>query len=267
MAELIRPPAGPSYADLRGKTALVTGGGSGIGLGISLRLAAEGMTVCLCGRTLSTLERTAAAIRDRGGNAVPIRGDVSCPDAVAEIVAAIADQAGPLDLLVHNAAWVHGDTLADTAYDDWRRMLATNLDSAALLSRAAMDVMVPRRSGALVFITSIGAQRAHHGMTAYDVSKGGLDALTRSLALELAPHGVRVNAVAPGATHRDAHGASVAAEELRQPYVPMGRSGTPAEIAAAVAFLASVQASYITGQILTVDGGATAQLSPRGFRI
>jgi NAD(P)-dependent dehydrogenase (short-subunit alcohol dehydrogenase family) len=104
-------------------------------------------------------------------------------------------------------------------------------------------------------------------MLAYDSSKGALNVFTQSLALELAPHGIRVNAVAPGATNRDAHGDAIEASSLTQPYVPLGRRGTPAEIAAAVAFLASDQASYITGQILRVDGGATAQLSPRGVFI
>jgi 3-oxoacyl-[acyl-carrier protein] reductase len=267
MAPSFRPPVGPCYADLRGKVALVTGGGSGLGRGICLRLGAEGMTVCLCGRTAATIEETAALIREGGGTAVPVVADVSSAEDVTRLMAAVQEQAGALDLLVHNAALVRGGTLAGTTMDYWRQMFATNMESTYLLARAALELMVPRGAGALIFITTIGAQRAHHGMTAYDSSKGALDAFTRSLALELAPHGIRVNAVAPGAMARDAHEPEVPARRLEQRLVPLGRRGTPAEIAAAVAFLGSEQASYITGQVLTVDGGATAQLSPRGYFI
>ncbi len=261
------PPTGPCYPDLRGKVALVTGGGSGIGRGISLRLGVEGMTVCLCGRRVEKLEEVAGLIGAAGGSGLPLPADVSDEGSVAQLVAQVTERAGPPDLLVHNAALVRGGKLAGTPPEDWRRMYATNMDSAYYLSRAMMELMAPRRSGALVFITTIGAQRAHHGMAAYDSSKGALDVFTRSLALELAPQGIRVNAVAPGATARDAHEPELDLGRLHQPYVPLGRRGVPAEIAAAVAFLASDQASYITGQILTVDGGATTQLSPRGFFI
>ena len=267
MTDTFHPPTGPCYPDLRGKVALVTGGGSGIGRGISVRLAAEGLHTVLCGRTEETLTETAELIRAAGGDAVPIVADVSLPDDVARVLGEIRERFGALDVLVHNAALVRGGTLVGTEPDYWRRMFATNMDSTYYLARGAMELMVPRQTGAMVFITTIGALQAHHGMIAYDASKGALDVFTRSLALELAPQGIRVNAVAPGATARDAHAEALPAASLRQPYVPMQRRGTPAEMAAAVAFLASAQASYITGQILVVDGGATAQLSPRGVFI
>ncbi len=267
MNERICAPSAPCYADLRGRVALVTGGGSGIGKGISLRLATEGMVVCLCGRHEDTLQETAALIRAAGGTALPIAADLAEPDTIARLMATVAEQAGPLDLLVHNAALLRARPLAQTTPEEWRHLMATNLDSAYYLARAALEVMVPRHSGNLILISTIGAQQAHHGMNAYDTSKGGIDSFIRSVALELAPQGIRVNGIAPGAIDSQRHEAEVPAAALHQPYVPMLRRGLPAEIAAAVAFLASSQAAYITGQMLTVDGGATAQLSPPGVFI
>lgn len=218
----------------------------------------------LSGRRTTPLQQTADAIRTAGGVAVPVVADVSLPADIETLMETVKQAAGPIDLLVHNAAWVHGGNLASTTLDDWRRLMATNLDSAYFLARGAMDLMLPRKRGVMVFVSTIGARQAHHGMTGYDASKGGVESFVRSLALELAPAGIRVNGIAPGAIQRDAHERTIEASVLHQPYVPMLRRGVPAEIASVVAFLASVQASYITGQILAVDGGATAQLSPRG---
>lgn len=264
---IIHSPQGPCYADLRGKAALVTGGGSGIGRGLSLRLAVEGMQVVICGRTAASLAETVALIGAAGGVAEAFVADVTEEDQVAALMAHLGERYGGLDAMVHNAALVRGGTLAATDSDFWRKMFATNMDSTYYLAKGAMALMAPRQAGAMVFISTIGATRAHQGMVAYDSSKGAMETFTRALSLELAPKGIRVNAVAPGATRRDVHEAEAPAEALRQSYVPMGRSGTPAEMAAAVAFLVSAQASYITGQVLCVDGGATAQLSPQGIFI
>jgi len=183
-------------------------------------------------------------------------------------------------VLVHNAALNTRSPLEECDTDYWRQIFATNIDSTFFLSKAYTDLMIPQGHGNLIFISTIGAQRAHYGMLAYDSSKGALDAFTRGLALELALRHIRVNAVAPGAilnrdlsnepnahlehSHLAALNAEIPYDKLAQPLVPLGRYGTPAEVAAAVAFLASDQSSYITGQVLTVDGGATIQLSPRG---
>lgn len=260
--DVVRAPQGPCYADLRGKVALVTGGGRGIGRGLSLRLGVEGMRVIVCGRTERTLAETVALIEAAGGTAAAQMIDVSDEAQVAALIAQIREQYGRLDVLVHNAAMMEGRKLAATDTDHWRRMFATNIESAYHLAQGSLSMMP--RGGSMVFVSTVGAVQAHYGMVAYDSSKGALEAFVRALALELAPQGLRVNGIAPGATDHDAHAEEMPAARLYHRFVPMGRRGTPAEMAAAVAFLASEQASYITGQILRVDGGATAQLSPKG---
>jgi NAD(P)-dependent dehydrogenase (short-subunit alcohol dehydrogenase family) len=263
----LRAPQGPCFPDLRGKTVLVTGGGSGIGRAISLRMGAEGMHVFLCGRTEETLLETAKIIRSSGGRATAVITDVSSPEEIGALFEVISQEARALDVLIHNAALMKGGTFAQTDPDYWRLIFATNLDSAYHLTKQACAMMVPREAGSIVFISTIGAVRVHHGMTAYDSSKWALEGFMRSLALELAVHGIRVNSVAPGATQNRCHDDEVPLTLLQQPLVPLGRRGLPAEMAAAAAFLASDQASYITGQTLCVDGGATAQIAPRGMWI
>jgi NAD(P)-dependent dehydrogenase (short-subunit alcohol dehydrogenase family) len=267
MDNTLSSPHAPCYPYLQGRVALVTGGGSGIGKGISLRLGVEGMHVCLCGRHEETLEETAAQIRAAGGTALPIVTDLSKPEEIARLMETVAEQAGPLDLLVHNAAILRAKPLSQTSPEEWRYTIDTNLNSCYYLGRAALDVMVPRHQGSMIFVSTIGAQQAHHGLSAYDTAKGGMDTFVQSLAIELAPQGVRVNGIAPGAIRSHFHDAKVPISSLHHPNVPMERSGTPAEIAAAVAFLASSQATYVTGHMLTVDGGATAQLSPRSAHL
>jgi NAD(P)-dependent dehydrogenase (short-subunit alcohol dehydrogenase family) len=263
----VHSPQGPCFADLSGKVALVTGGGAGIGRGITRRLVAEGMRVYICGRTQQHLDETARAVEGMAGLAIPVATDVSQEHECEALLARVRQECGALDVLVHNAALVRGGSLSKTDTDTWRLFYATNVESAYFLARESAALMVARGRGAMVFISTIGALRLHHGMLAYDSSKCAVEGLARSLALELAPHRIRVNCVAPGATNREDFTEEVPAEALRQPYVPLGRKGTSAEMGAAVAFLASDQASYITGQVLCVDGGATTQLSPRGVFI
>jgi 3-oxoacyl-[acyl-carrier protein] reductase len=267
MSEMLSLPRGPCYSDLRDKVALVTGGGTGIGRGIAIRLAQEGMRVYICGRTEATLAGTAEVCRQEPGEVRPVVADVSDGASVAALLGRIEAEAERLDVLVHNAAILGGGKLRGMSLERWRERFATNVDSVFYLAQGCAEIMVRQGSGAMVFISTIGAIRAHRGMFAYDSSKGAVDSATRSLALELSPFGIRVNAVAPGATARDVYTDAVAGRDISQPYVPLGRKGTPAETAAAVAFLASAQSSYITGQTLCVDGGATTQLSPPGIFI
>jgi NAD(P)-dependent dehydrogenase (short-subunit alcohol dehydrogenase family) len=283
MRETFRPPQGPCFSDLRMQTALVTGGGAGIGRGICLRLATEGMHVFFCGRTEATLRETAELIAAAGGRCTPIVADVSQVESVSNLFTAMKRESQTLDVLVHNAALIRHRPLMETDVELWRQVYGANVDGAFYLAKKAAELMVPRGSGSIIFISTIGSVRAHHGMPAYDSSKGAVNSLARSLALDLSEHGIRVNAVAPGSipTARPSAGSEsprkrlsdlafreeIPFAEFSQQYIPLGRHGTPAEIAAAVAFLASNQASYITGQVLCVDGGATAQLSPRGIWI
>lgn len=269
MSEVFYPPQGPCYADLRGKSVLVTGGGSGIGRGICIRLAAEGMRVLLCGRTADTLCETVELVRSAGEQAAYTIADVSSEEDVAGLFDWIKKDHDSLDVLVHNAAVKRSKPFSETDSAHWREVLSTNIDSACYLAKEFSQLMIPLRRGAIVFISSIGAARAHYGMVAYDSSKGALESFTRALAIELAEYGIRANGVSPGATCVDeqSFAAQMSAVSFRQPYIPLGRVGTPAEMAAAVAFLASSQSMYITGQTITVDGGATAQLSPRGYHI
>lgn len=279
MGIVTEAPACACYEDLTGKTAVVTGGGSGIGRAICIRLAREGMRVLFCGRTRETLDETARIIRREGGQCSPVRADLSSPAGVDALFDALARESGALDVMIHNAAWVGSRPLLDTGLEHWRQVFAVNTEAAFLLVRRSAELMIPRGCGSMVLVSTIGALRAHYDMIAYDASKGALESLTRAAALELAPHGVRVNSLAPGSTRLRPVGEEVrdpadrALLELgfdapteqsafRQSHVPLGRHGTCAEMAAAVAFLASGQSSYITGHTLVVDGGAIAQISP-----
>ena len=283
MPDIFRPAQGPCFPDLRGKAALVTGGGAGIGRGISIRLAQEGMHVFICGRRLEMLQEMADRIRQAGGQATPIAADLAREDEVAALFAKIRETCPAIDVLVHNAAFVERGSFekTDTAY--WHRMMATNLDSAFYLAKQCAAMMIPRRSGSIIFLSTIGAARAHDQMIAYDTSKGALETFTQSLARDLGPHWIRVNAIAPGPIigqdlSRKADSVwkrrsqmalepEIPLADLKHDHLPLRRFGLPADIGAAAAFLASEQASYITGHVLAVDGGALAQLSPPGVWI
>jgi len=281
--DTFRPPVGPCYPDLRGKAVLVTGGGAGIGRGISYRMGAEGMLVFLCGRREALLNEAAEKIRQAGGHAVPIAADLSREDEVARLFSRIREQCPGIGVLVHNAALVAPGTFADTDTAYWQKMFAANSDSCFFLAKQCAQTMIPRRAGTMIFISTIGVERAHRKMIAYDASKGAVEAFTRALSLELGPHRIRVNAIAPGPicgqdmTSRPesswkrrnlkAFDPEISWEEFHHPHIPIGRFGSPADIAAAAAFLASDQASFITGQVLTVDGGATTQIAPPGIWI
>ena len=283
MTESIRPPRGPCFADLRGKSALVTGGGAGIGRGITRRLVEEGMQVFICGRTESKLNEEAERARKLGGSVIPVVADVGNEDAVEAVFERIRQDAGHLDVLVHNAALVAHRPMAEMDTEFWRKMIATNLDSSYYLAKRSAEMMVARGCGSMILISTIGSFRAHRGMPAYDCSKAAVGSLVRSLAIEFGSSGVRANGIAPGPIAGQESSVrpgspseqrnSMALDDelplsmLEQKHVPLGRMGLPAEIAAAVAFLASEQSSYMTGHTLIVDGGTLAQLVPRNIWI
>jgi len=252
-------PQGPCYPDLAGKVALVTGGGSNIGRGIALRLAAEGATVIVCGRTLERLEQTLRLFPASAPAGRAYTADLSRHEEIRGLLDKIGGEFGQLDIAVLNAAYMpKRAALAQTLLDaEWEQAVTTNLSGTFWLLRDAFALLSKGRQPAAIVISSVGGVRAHHRFAHYDTTKAGQLGLVRGFALDYSPHGIRVNGVAPGAiTHR--------AAAAPAPAIPLGRSGTAAEIAAVVAFLASHEAQYIVGQTLVVDGGLSAQLTPRG---
>lgn len=251
----------PGTGRLAGQVALVTGGGRGIGRGISLRLARDGAHVVVnyCDNATAA-EATAAAIRAAGATATCAQADVSRGEQVQRMVDAIAAAHSRLDILVNNAGRYNSVPLLDLDEARWDEVIDTNLKGMYLCTRAAVALMVPRRAGAVVNILSTSSTLGYIGMSHYDASKGGGLQLTRSLAVELGPQGVRVNAVGPGMVETETPISEYGSDEfwrteLRE--TPLGRVGTPEDIAGAVSFLVSDDASWLTGQIIYVDGGYT----------
>lgn len=261
IASLVDKP--PCYPDLAGQVALVTGGGSGIGRGIALRLAAEGMKVAICGRSTERLSETTALIEARGGQALAQACDVGQPHQVARLIESVTGALGSVDALIHNAMTMSFSRLDDLKLELWEETFATACRGGYLLARQVVPAMRDKGLGGIIFISSVGAQRAHLPGLPYDAAKAAQECMTRALAIEFAAAGIRVNGVAPGGIRsRDRQ---LTAEILSHPHIPMRRNGTPAEMAAVVAFLLSQQSSYITGQTIYADGGSTAQLSPPGI--
>lgn len=248
---------------LNDRVAVVTGSTRGIGLGIARRLADEGARVVVNGRHQEDTERVASDLQKRGARTLAVSADVGKATDVDRLFDSALEAFGRIDIVVNNAAMARPRCHFLLMDDEmWQSVLQTNLTSVYLCCHRAARIMVrSQRPGSIVNISSFSAVRAHRQQAAYDAAKGGIEAFTRAIALDLAPFGIRANVVGPGAIHVEEHERlGDEARRHRGAFVPLGRVGTAEEVASAVAFLASDQASYITGQCLYVDGGALAQL-------
>ncbi len=241
----------------QGKVALVTGAGSGIGEATALRFAKEGAAVACVDTNEGNVNAVAGRIRDEGGRAIAITADVSKKDQVDAFVARTIQELGGLDAVVNNAGITRDKSIRKMTEADWDLVLGVNLKGTFLVCQAALLHMLEKGRGAITNTASIAVE-GNFGQSNYSASKAGIVGLTRTLALECAKTGVRVNCVAPGAT--DTRMFSGVPDEIKAQIVariPMRRMASSAEIAAVHAFLCSDEASYVTGQLLFVDGGAT----------
>ncbi|MET9217445.1 SDR family NAD(P)-dependent oxidoreductase [Streptomyces sp. NPDC088197] len=257
-----------------GRVALVTGGSSGIGRAAAELLAASGAAVAVCGVDADDTEKTAAAIAEAGGRALPVVADVSDPDAVAAAVARTVSEYGGLDVLVTSAGIQRYGTVADTDEKTWDEVFAVNVKGVFLTARAALPHL--RRSasgGSVVVVSSVQSRAAQSNVAAYAAAKGALNALVRSMAVDEAPFGVRVNAVCPGSVdtpmlrHSAARFSDGSDEGVRRLLGewgrshPIGRIAQPREVAEVIAFLAGTRAGFVTGTDIPVDGGVLAALA------
>jgi 3-oxoacyl-[acyl-carrier protein] reductase len=245
-----------SSAALTPRIALVTGASQGIGRATALRLAAAGNHVALAARSLDKLEAVAAEIVAAGGTAKAFQLDVASEDSIKACAKAVIAHFGRVEILVNNAGITRDILALRMKRHDWDDVLTTNLTGAFLLSQACMSSMLKARWGRMINITSVVGQTGQAGQANYAASKAGLIGLTKSLARELAGRSITVNAVAPGMIQTAM--TQVLTDEQRaamSAQIPLGRAGTDSEIAAAVAFLASEDAAYITGHTLDVNGG------------
>ena len=244
---------------LQGRRALVTGGGRGIGREIALAFAREGADVAVnCVRDAEAAERTAAEIRALGRRAAVVQGDTSMAVDVQRFVGEALDALGELDVLVNNAAALSRVPFLELTEQEWDRVLDVGLKGYFLVGQAVARHMVERRRGSIVNVSSLNQQMAAMNFAHYCASKGGVAMLTRCMALELAPHGVRVNAIAAGTVitdwNRD-YFADPQRRAQREGRIPLGRIGDPRELTGMAVYLASDESSYTTGASMFVDGG------------
>lgn len=245
---------------LEGKVAIVTGAGKPLGIGhaIAERFGIEGAHVAVNDIDAAAASDTAAHIGSAGGTAIAVPADVSAEDQVASMVATTIAEFGRIDILVNNAGLVSPMVHfleADSAW--WHRIIDVNLTGTFLCCHAVGKIMAKQGSGSIINLSSGGATRAHRAFAAYDASKGGIEALTRAMALDLGPYGVRTNCLMPGSIDTD--GLDDEARTYRGENIPLNRIGDPVDMAGPAVFLASDDAAYVSGHVLQVDGGMLAQ--------
>jgi meso-butanediol dehydrogenase / (S,S)-butanediol dehydrogenase / diacetyl reductase len=244
-----------------GRVVLVTGSGSGIGRAVAGRFAAEGAKVCVADIDARAAERASAEITAKGGVARPHPLDVTDRTGIAELVGSLRESLGPTDVLVNNAAVATGTPLLELSEEQWDHDIAVALKGAFLCAQAVLPDMIDRREGVILNVGSVNGFQ-HIGCDAYSAAKAGLVSLTRSLAVRYGPSGIRANMIAPGTVRTPVWQSRLARDpdllDRLARWYPLGRVGTVDDIAAAATFLASQDASWITGTVLTVDGGLLA---------
>jgi len=242
----------------KNKVVIVTGAASGIGRAIAQRFGSEGAHVVVNDVNAAGAEATAQAIIAAGGSALAGVADVSNKSQVDRLFDLTLERFGTVDVLVNNAGLTNVERhFLEGDEEWWDRVLSVNLKGVFLCSHRAAHIMARHHQGVIINISSGGASRSHRGLASYDAAKGGMEALTRAMALDLAPYGIRVNALAPGSI--DTQGMNPEAKRERGVTVPLGRVGEPEDLAGPAAFLASDDARYITGIVLAVDGGLISQ--------
>lgn len=241
---------------LQDKVAIITGSSRGIGRAIALHLASQGAVIVASARNAAALDALVAEIEGQGGKALAVPGDVGISQDVETLFATAKETYGRVDILVNNAGITRDGLLMRMKDEDWDAVMNTNLKGAFFCSRAAAKIMTKQRSGRIINISSVVGEMGNAGQANYCASKAGLIGLTKSNARELAKRNVTVNAIAPGFIVTDMTDAlSDQLKEDLQAQIPLARLGEAQDIAHAVAFLASEQAGYITGQVLGVNGG------------
>lgn len=242
---------------LEGKVALVTGGSRGIGRAVALRLAQEGAAVAInYAGNAKAAEEVKAAIEANGGKAILVQADVSSSESVDAMVKAAVEAFGTIDILVNNAGITRDGLLMRMKEEDWDAVLNTNLKGVFLCTKAVSKLMMKKRTGKIVNMASVVGVTGNAGQANYSAAKAGVIGFTKTMAKELAARNITVNAIAPGYIETDMTAVLPdGVKEAMTKNVPMGRGGKPEDIANAVLFLVSDCASYITGQVINVDGG------------
>ncbi|HZI85004.1 MAG TPA: glucose 1-dehydrogenase [Casimicrobiaceae bacterium] len=251
------------FFDLSGKVALVTGAYRGLGFAIAAGLARAGATVVLNARKSAEAEDAAARLRGEGFAAGSSVFDVTDRAAVHSAVAAIVAERGGIDILFNNAGIQRRGPMVEFAPADWEAVIATNLTAPFVVAQAVLPTMIAKKAGKIVHIASLTSELARPNIVPYTAAKGGVRQLTRGMAVELAPHNIQVNAIAPGYFATEMNSALLADTQFTawvNKRTPAGRWGDPAEIAGLAVFLASPASNYVTGQIMFIDGGMSVAL-------